>query len=1001
MSTSASPSLPTALPAQPSIHALPNPAIRALGSSLALADPCAAVKELVDNALDAGATSVAVDLAPNTLDHVAVRDNGRSVAPADRALLGRRHCTSKLAALDELRVVGARSLGFRGEALASLAGCAEGLWVTVRCEGEGVGRVLRVGRAGEGVVGEEARGCPVGTTVRAEGLFAGLPVRRQAALKHAEREVRRVKGMLQAYALARPGVRLEFKVGKGGRGKGGWLYAPKPGLGQSGGKERVADAAWKVVGKDAAAQCEYAVHEVGGYTIEAFLPRSGAEAKKVSGHGQFLSVDARPVSTTRGTLKLVAKAFRERLKKANPALEDVKEPFLRMDVKCPPGSYDPNVEPAKDDVVFEDANAVLTAVEELLDMFYSSHPATAKSSEEARLVVGSEVRVDEDDIDAESDIFDQLINMPDSGIIPTQNLETPLDGNKKDTLGPETPSIAAGPDVAQSETQEEGHEDEAPRPKRRRTWKYNMYDCDEDDFLIGDDGPQSAPEENLAEGTEEALNDVTLSNPWTMAKINTRVRGTDVSSDGKTTGLVMQRAERQLNAPVSTPPETQKLLDGPQLPTPQTSSPIHGRNSFGTQIVDPKSLSLPHNLAASVPPQPSGQGKSLHTATDAPKRQRRGGSRRQQPGRGGINKPFRSPINPERDNRFSNLPPRRLTRSSVLLRRNEIPVSLNDDSSAVEESMSDGRDRDIRDFMAAGNNRQTRMMRPSTRSAAMEQDFSADRDTEMLEKPVRMVQRRLSARSKENRIRNFEFNDRTVEPASPTRPAEALTQERLTLQNRTSVANPLQEQIEGQQVEMSSNAGLQRQSSTALAHGRTVNTGDRRIQQHEKAAQHHQQSKEPEQRPGNGLIPLRRLSTRQQARRRTTSSLPLERVPEDAQMQDMYLVLSANSLLDGARTSGAPMMDLIERITRSLDLLDVTANALSYGPLKVDDSAFTADRGDVVSSAVVQEWGRRLGTLLQEIRADCEEEEMGLREDLSFVLMEAIERQRGEVSVGV
>ncbi|GME22343.1 PMS1 protein-like protein 1 [Neofusicoccum parvum] len=541
MSTSASPPLPTALPAQPSIHALPNPAIRALSSSLALADPCAAVKELVDNALDAGATSVAVDLAPNTLDHLAVRDNGRSVAPADRALLGRRHCTSKLAAPDELRVVGARSLGFRGEALASLAGCAEALWATVRCEGEGMGRVLRVGRAGEGVVGEEARGCPVGTTVRAEGLFAGLPVRRQAALKHAEREVKRVRRMLQAYALARPGVRLELK---GGRGRGGWLYAPKPGLGQSGGKERVADAAWKVVGKDATAQYEYAVHEVGGYAIEAFLPRSDAQAKKISGHGQFLSVDARPVSTTRGTLKLVAKAFRERLKKANPALEDVKEPFLRMDVKCPPGSYDPNVEPAKDDVVFEDANAVLTAVEELLDIFYSSHPAAAKSSEEARPVVGSEVRVDEDDIDAESDIFDQLINMPDSGIIPTQNLETPPDEAQKDTLGPETPSIAAGSDVAHSETREEGHGDEPPRPKRRRTWKYNMYDYDEDDFLIGDDGPQSAPEENLAEETEEALNDVNLSNPWTMAKMNARVRDTDVSNNGQTAGLAMQRAER-------------------------------------------------------------------------------------------------------------------------------------------------------------------------------------------------------------------------------------------------------------------------------------------------------------------------------------------------------------------------------------------------------------------------------------------------------------------------
>lgn len=351
-----------------SIRALPAPTVRALSSSLTLADPVAAVKELVDNALDAGATSVAVDVAANTIDYVSVRDNGRSVPPTgdDRALLGRRHSTSKLGDGDESRDVGGRTLGFRGEALASLAEVAAGVWVTVRCEGEGVASVLRIGRTpGEGGIEERKVGAPVGTTVRAEGFFERWPVRKQSALRDREKGLKRLRGVMQTYALARPGVRLQLRVGKGkgtavaGGGKGDWVYAPKPGIAVGTEEERMADAVWKVVGKDTAAQCAYSIREVKGYTVEAFLPRSDAEGRKITGYGQFLSIDTRPVSTARGTMKLIAKAFRNKLKKANPALEDVKEPFWKMDVKCPPGSYDPNVEPSKNDLLFDDAGSVL------------------------------------------------------------------------------------------------------------------------------------------------------------------------------------------------------------------------------------------------------------------------------------------------------------------------------------------------------------------------------------------------------------------------------------------------------------------------------------------------------------------------------------------------------------------------------------------------------------------------------------------------------------------
>ncbi|KAL1651247.1 hypothetical protein SLS58_000586 [Diplodia intermedia] len=536
-SSASAPSPPTSS----SIRPLPPQTARALRSSLTIADPVAAVKELVDNALDAGATSVAVEVSDNgALDVVSVRDNGRSVPPVGdaRRLLGRRHCTSKLREYGEvLEDVGRRTLGFRGEALASLAEVCEKVEVTVRCEGERMGEVLRLGKQGGGGVVEAPRkiGAPVGTTVRAEGFFERWPVRRQAALRESEKggsggAMSRIRRLLQGYALARLGVRLSLKVAKGrmkkGRGEG-WVYAPKLGSGLGGRQGTVADAVWKVVGKGAAAQCEYAAREFDGYEFEAFLPKADGEGKEISGLGQFLSIDARPVSTTRGTLKLIAKAFRDKLKKANPTLEDVREPFLRLNIGCPPGSYDPNVEPSKSDLLFDDPKSILNALDEFLDTCYSSTTPQVEKAKTHELealtqpgisqpkvtvpALSSETQMGNDDMTADDDLFDELVNIPDSAIS-----HRPASSNSV---------------TIPSQNTIDGDKDGEPRPKRRRTWKFNMYDFDEDDFAVGETETQDVLNTNIADDdTEESVNDITVSNPWTMAKMNTRIRAPHVPS---------------------------------------------------------------------------------------------------------------------------------------------------------------------------------------------------------------------------------------------------------------------------------------------------------------------------------------------------------------------------------------------------------------------------------------------------------------------------------------
>ncbi len=131
------------------IAALAPGVVVALGSAQVLTTPVSVVKELVDNALDAGAHAIFVDVSTNTLDCIQVKDDGRGIAAEDRDHVARRHCTSKIRDLQDLNTLGGTSLGFRGEALASAAEMAGRLEIMTRTEGEVTATKLTIGRQGE------------------------------------------------------------------------------------------------------------------------------------------------------------------------------------------------------------------------------------------------------------------------------------------------------------------------------------------------------------------------------------------------------------------------------------------------------------------------------------------------------------------------------------------------------------------------------------------------------------------------------------------------------------------------------------------------------------------------------------------------------------------------------------------------------------------------------------------------------------------------------------
>ncbi|MBI4286665.1 MAG: DNA mismatch repair endonuclease MutL [Chloroflexi bacterium] len=168
--------------------------------------PASVVKELVENALDAGATQIAVAVRGGGVSLVQVTDNGAGIPAAEVALAFTRHATSKLAELADLGRL--RSLGFRGEALASIAAVAE-VELLTRTAAEPVGTCVSLR---DGVMGEPRRqGQPAGTTVTVRSLFHQVPARLKF-LKSQVTENGHVASVVSQYALAFPEVKFTLTV---------------------------------------------------------------------------------------------------------------------------------------------------------------------------------------------------------------------------------------------------------------------------------------------------------------------------------------------------------------------------------------------------------------------------------------------------------------------------------------------------------------------------------------------------------------------------------------------------------------------------------------------------------------------------------------------------------------------------------------------------------------------------------------------------------------------
>jgi DNA mismatch repair protein MutL len=317
-----------------SVHRLPDDLVNKIAAGEVVERPASVVKELVENALDAGARSVHVEIEDGGLSLVRVRDDGCGMSRDDAVLALERHATSKLQAFEDLQSIATH--GFRGEALPSIAAVSE-LVLRTRVEGETAGTEVAVTH-GRPLHVKDA-GHPRGTTVEARDLFGAVPARRKF-LRSAPTEASYVAEAVTLLALARP--RTGFFLRSSGRAI---VEAPPvdglaPRLFQLFGAKAIEDLLPVEGGT------EWVVAR--GFVSRPDRPRPARPDLR-------LFVNLRPVRD-RALSRAVLEAYR-----SSGAGDRGFLAFVFVEV--PPHLVDVNVHPTKSEVKFADGRTVFAAVE--------------------------------------------------------------------------------------------------------------------------------------------------------------------------------------------------------------------------------------------------------------------------------------------------------------------------------------------------------------------------------------------------------------------------------------------------------------------------------------------------------------------------------------------------------------------------------------------------------------------------------------------------------------
>ena len=313
------------------IHVLPALVAERIAAGEVVERPASVVKELVENAIDAGATAIAVEVREGGLTLIRVSDNGCGMSPADASLSVERFATSKITTeLDLLRV---RTLGFRGEALPAIAGMSH-LELVTRPRDAIEGTRVRVR---DGQPESEVAGAPAGTQVAVRDLFYNAPARRKF-LKSPFRESELIQKTVIQYALANP--QIAFRLTLEGRELFAWAAASA--------LERIG-AAW---GRETAGEFVEVAHSSVELGVRGFVSRP--TLARGSREWQLFFVNGRPIRS--GLLAvMLERPYAGRL-------PPNRHPLAMIHLDVAPQLVDVNAHPRKAEVRFYQERAIYQAV---------------------------------------------------------------------------------------------------------------------------------------------------------------------------------------------------------------------------------------------------------------------------------------------------------------------------------------------------------------------------------------------------------------------------------------------------------------------------------------------------------------------------------------------------------------------------------------------------------------------------------------------------------------
>lgn len=316
-----------------SVHVLDDSTINKIAAGEVVERPASVVKELVENAMDAKATRIEVEIAGGGIELMRVTDNGKGMSEEDARLAILRHATSKIQSVTDLQSIG--TLGFRGEALPTISSVSRFTLLT-REAGADLGTRVTISGGGEPEISEA--GCALGTTIKVEDLFFNTPARKKF-LKTNHTEAAHINDFIVKLALSRPDIEFHF------------LNNNKKTV-ETPGTDNLFDTIASLYGKKAAESLLAVSFEGENIRIHGYLTKP--TMLKSSRAWQTYIVNGRIIQS-----RMIAKAIDNAYKSLIPRGGF---PLAVLNIEVPQRSIDVNVHPQKAELKFEDESSVFKAI---------------------------------------------------------------------------------------------------------------------------------------------------------------------------------------------------------------------------------------------------------------------------------------------------------------------------------------------------------------------------------------------------------------------------------------------------------------------------------------------------------------------------------------------------------------------------------------------------------------------------------------------------------------